>query len=100
MASISGFNRGEVLFPAEKRRVRVIYLGVPADYEAPMFLERGFTEEDLSTGISAIITDEFTYPNWPSEPFHHEETLRYVNVSNTGKAFRGNTDIPFSNIFN
>lgn len=85
-ASLSGFMDGEVIYTEPlPRRIKVARLGVSADFEREMFISRGFTNEDLQSGVTALIEHEFLNPNWPRVPFIQEPRLRYFNVSGLGR---------------
>ena len=93
--SLSGFNNGEVIYPETARRIKIARLGIPADYEKEMYQQRGFTDEDMASGITAIIESEFLNPDYPRVPFKKEPQLRYLNVSGTGKVVEGDREKPF-----
>jgi hypothetical protein len=91
-ASLKGFENGQVLFPELKRRVTVAELYNSSEWsesEKKQFLERGFTDEDINSGLIAVIEREFRNPNWPSESFQPEPIVAYINISGTGKIIGG-----------
>src|SRR5581483_5986903 len=93
--SLSGFDRGEVIYPEEDLRIKIARLDASYDLEREMFRKRGFTDEDIASGITAVIEYEFRNPQWPKEPFRDEPQIRYLNVSNTGKIVTGDCDRPY-----
>lgn len=64
-AHLSGFNNGEVIYPDNARRIHIVRLHTDSDFEKKMFRERGFTDQDISSGITAIIESEFLNPDFP-----------------------------------
>ena len=95
-ASLEGFYNGEVIYPEQKRRIRVSDLEVSADFEIDMWKEKDFTAEDIASGITAVREYEFLNPNWPGVPFQQEPLLRYIAVAGTGRVLEGGElDQPF-----
>lgn len=95
---LEGFNSGEVLYPDENIRIRIVNLGVPEKFATPMFLERGFTEKDLLAGITSIITYEFISSNPPIQSLNDEIQLQFLNISNTGKAVVRDSQEPYRRV--
>lgn len=88
-AILTGFVNGEIIFEGETpRRIEVSRLPVTIQFERDLMLSRGFTEEDMDSGILVIIEKEFLNPDWPMGKFTPEPTLAYYNVSATGKIVR------------
>ncbi len=90
-AHLSGFNNGNVIYPEKARRIEIVRLAISVAFEQEMFRQRGFTDKDISSGITTIIESKFLNPDWPRTPFKQEPRLRYINVSQTGKTVEAET---------
>ena len=95
ITSLSGFNHGEVIRADIGKRIQNTRLSTNADFEKDLFGNRGFTEDDINSGITAIIEYQFLNPDWPVKPFVQEPILRYLNVAGTGKVVEGGPDQEF-----
>ena len=91
-ARLESFNQGEAIYPEIGKRIKIARLNLVLDQEKEWFRERGFTEEDLSSGITAIIEYQFLNPNWPKEPFKQEPRIGYYNISGKGKIVKSSED--------
>lgn len=87
--SLEGFYNGEVIYPNQKRRIYVNNLSVNAAYEQEMWRQRGFTTEDIASGITAVREHEFLNPKWPKVPYQPEPQLRYIALAGTGRVLEG-----------
>lgn len=94
-ASLVGFYNGEVIYPEQRRRIRITKLFTSADYEQEMWRQRNFTAEDIASGITAVREHEFLNPNWPKVTFQKEPQLRYIAVAGTGRVLEGGLNQPF-----
>ncbi len=85
-ASMGGYFSGEVIFTNQPpRRIEVYRLPVTDDFEEDLVKKRGFTDEDIQSGMITIIEKEFNNPQWPKGKFIQEKQLRYFNVSGKGR---------------
>lgn len=89
IASLSGPNSGEAIYHADALRIKVVRLDGSLSSEQEAFRKRGFTDEDIASGLTAIIEHQFRNPHWPKEPLQYEPEIRYLNVSDTGRVVTG-----------
>ena len=93
IASLEGFNRGEVVRQDLGRRIKVVKLNPQHELEKDIFRSRGFTDEDFRAGLTAVLEYEFLNPDWHSgdyqKPFIQEPEVLYLNIAGTGKVMEG-----------
>ena len=91
-AILSGFMNGEVIsddIPLRRFEVDTQYIN---DFSRKVFLERGFTEQDLESEILIMNEAEFSFPETPFSRFVKMPYLWNYNISCTGKAIRKRYD--------